>query len=127
MKRSVSSGSTSASPHSQLCWGYCLSYSSGTRETKAEVHEEVESLVFHEKSDETSSLRAEKSSQHITQIISRQPKSHQFKSCPRLEKLRALLSKLNSSHKYVRNFLKKCLSQRQNYIHIHVCICIYIT
>lgn len=57
-----------------------------------------------------SSLRElEKSSQHITKIISRQPKSHQFKSCHRLEKLRALLIKIEQTSQVCLEFVEEIL------------------
>jgi hypothetical protein len=84
-----------------------------------------EHSVFHEKSNETSSLRVEKSSQPITKIISRQPKSHQFKSCHRLEKLRALLIKTEQPSPVCPELLEEILFTETK-LYTHTCVHIYM-
>lgn len=82
--------------------------------------------VFHKRSHEINSLWVEKSSQPITKIISRQPKSHQFKSCLRLEKLRALLINIEQPSQVGLELMEEMLLTETWWKYIPMPMCIYI-
>lgn len=82
--------------------------------------------VFHKRSHEINSLWVEKSSQPITKIISRQPKSHQFKSCLRLEKLRALLINIEQPSQVGLELMEEMLLTETWRKYIPMPMCIYI-
>lgn len=127
-KKTISSGLTLCNQsYSWLFLCSSPSYCSGTQETEAEVHEEAESSErFTKRSHEIRSLWVEKSSQHITKIISRQPKSHQFKSCLRLEKLRALLINIEQPSQVCLELMEEMLLTETWWKYIHMPMCIYI-
>lgn len=82
--------------------------------------------VFHKRNHEINSLWVEKSSQPITKIISRQPKSYQFKSCLRLEKLRALLINIEQPSQVGLELMEEMLLTETWRKYIPMPMCIYI-
>lgn len=114
--------------------------------SKVEICEEVESSqYFTKKSSGISSFRNRKTSQHITKIISRQPKPCQFKACLTLEMLKALLIEIEQNpdkcactcgkncfskhtrmhtHTYTHTFTHH-IHTHTTYIHTYTYMCIY--
>ena len=83
---------------SEASRSYCISYDSGTFEKQSgNLWRSRELSVFYKKSSGISSFRNRKTSQHITKIISRQPKPCQFKACLTLEMLKALLIEIEQN------------------------------
>ena len=103
---------------SEASRSYCISCDSGTFEKQSgNLWRSRELSVFYKKSSGISSFRNRKTSQHITKIISRQPKPCQLKACLTLEMLKALLIEIEQNpDKCACTCGKNCFSK-------HTCVC----
>ena len=107
---------------SEASRSYCISCDSGTFEKQSgNLWRSRELSVFYKKSSGISSFRNRKTSQHITKIISRQPKPCQFKACLTLEMLKALLIEIEQNPDKCASICgKNCFLNTHIYIHSHI-------